>query len=105
MIAGTPFVSKYSSVRGISKIDFTPADTTVTGVLPSYSKSALTSIVCSYPLWTPPIPPVTKTSMPAAFAPIIVVETVVAPMAFFAKIIGRSLRLTFEAVLPVDASF
>lgn len=46
VITGTPLVSKYYNVLGISKIDLTPADTTVTGVLASYYKSALTSIVC-----------------------------------------------------------
>jgi hypothetical protein len=49
VITGTPYVSKYSKVLGISKIDFTPADTTVTGVCPSSLKSALASSVCSYP--------------------------------------------------------
>lgn len=44
-ITGTPFVSKYSRVRGISRIDLTPADTTDTGVRESYSRSALMSIV------------------------------------------------------------
>lgn len=83
VITGTPFVSRYSNVRGISRIDFTPAETTVTGVLESYSRSALTSIVCSYPRCTPPIPPVTKISMPAIFAAIIVAETVVAPSILF----------------------
>lgn len=39
----TPSVSKYSSVRPISRMDFTPAHTTATGVLPSSVKSALTS--------------------------------------------------------------
>ena len=47
---GTPSVSKYSKVFGISRIFLTPAETTVTGVLPNYLKSALTSIVSSYPL-------------------------------------------------------
>lgn len=46
VITGTPFVSKYSKVRGISKIDLTPAEITATGVRASYYKSALTSIVC-----------------------------------------------------------
>ena len=104
LITGIPLVSRYYRVRGISKIDFTPADTTVTGVLPNYYKSALTSITCSKPRWTPPIPPVTKISMPAAWAPIIVPETVVAPIPFRAIIVGRSLLLTFFTSLPVLAS-
>lgn len=47
---GTPSVYKYSKVRGISSIFFTPAETTVTGVLPNSLKSALTSMVSSNPL-------------------------------------------------------
>ena len=44
----TPSVSRYSSVRSISRMDFTPAHTTATGVLPSSVKSALTSrAVCT----------------------------------------------------------
>ena len=50
VITGTPYVYKYSRVLGMSKMDLTPADTTVTGVWPSSLKSALASIVCSYPL-------------------------------------------------------
>ena len=42
---GTPSVYKYYKVRAISKIFLTPAETTVTGVLPNSRKSALTSIV------------------------------------------------------------
>lgn len=33
---GTPFVYKYYKVLGISNIDLTPADTTLTGVAPNY---------------------------------------------------------------------
>ena len=44
----TPSVSRYSSVRPISRMDLTPAHTTATGVLPSSVKSALTSrAVCT----------------------------------------------------------
>lgn len=57
---GTPSVYRYYKVLGISKMFLTPADTTVTGVRPNYLKSALTSIVSSYPRCTPPKPPVTK---------------------------------------------
>ena len=48
------WVSKYSKVFGISRMDLTPAQTTVTFVLPNSVKSALTSKVVSAPLWTPP---------------------------------------------------
>lgn len=37
------FLTRYSSVRPMSRIDLTPADTTVMGVLPSSVRSALTS--------------------------------------------------------------
>ena len=77
----TPCVSRYSSVRGMSRIDLTPALTTSTGVRPSSTRSALTSIDASPPRWTPPIPPVTKTPMPAACASSIVDDTVVPPCA------------------------
>lgn len=43
----------------MSKIDFTPADTTKTGFLESSNKSALTSIDSLTSRWTPPIPPAT----------------------------------------------
>src|SRR4029079_17008960 len=45
------------------------------------------------PRWTPPIPPVAKTEMPAAWAAIIVAETVVAaqpPPASAAARLGRA---------------
>lgn len=32
VMTGTPFVSKYSKVLGMSRMDLTPAETTVTGV-------------------------------------------------------------------------
>lgn len=41
----------------MSKIDFTPADTTNTGFRDSSNKSALTSIDSLTSRWTPPIPP------------------------------------------------
>lgn len=37
-------VTRYSSVFRMSRMDFTPDEITVTGVLPSSVKSALTSI-------------------------------------------------------------
>lgn len=39
--------TKYSSVRGMSKIDFTPAEITVTGVFPSSVKSEEMSMAAS----------------------------------------------------------
>ena len=45
---------------------------------------------------TPPMPPVAKTWMPAMFARIIVVATVVAPVSFCATTIGKSRRLTLS---------
>lgn len=80
---------------------FTPAHTTATGVRPSSVKSALISnaiymwdvslwpqhtyicLHCSAPLCTPPMPPVTKTGIPAALAKIMVLATVVAPALFW----------------------
>ena len=53
-----PWVSKTSKVFFMSKIDFTPAHTTVTGVLPNSVRSAEMSIEVSAPLCTPPMPPV-----------------------------------------------
>ena len=43
-MTGTPCVSRTSSVRGKSSIDFAPAQMTQIGVLPSSGKSALMSI-------------------------------------------------------------
>lgn len=75
-----PCVSKYSSVLPTSKILFTPADTTVTGVRPSSTRSAEMSRVLSAPRWTPPMPPVTKIGMPTLCATTIVPDTVVPPV-------------------------
>lgn len=128
--------TRNSRVRPMSRIDLTPAETTVMGVLPSSIRSALMSrpegkstiiinnsqpwqfccytwrtsvtgwadpfggplwtplysmcvlwqshrlpvcLLFSPPLWTPPMPPVTKTWMPAWCAAIIVADTVVPP--------------------------
>ena len=70
-----------------------PAQITMTGVWASSSRSAEMSIVVSAPRWTPPMPPVAKTEMPAMWAIIIVVVTVQAPSAFRASSTGRSRRL------------
>ena len=59
---------------------FAPAQITMTGVRPSSSKSAEISIVVSAPRCTPPTPPVANTWIPARWAMIIVVATVVAPI-------------------------
>ena len=56
-----------------------PAQTTATGVRASSSRSAEMSRVCSTPRWTPPMPPVAKTRMPARRAQIMVAATVVEP--------------------------
>jgi len=58
------WLTRYSRVLPMSKIDFTPADMTATGVFPNSVRSALTSIDDSAPRWTPPIPPVTKMGIP-----------------------------------------
>lgn len=50
--------------------------------------------------WTPPMPPVAKTSMPASFARIIVPATVVPPSLFMLITIGRSLRHVTRSALP-----
>jgi hypothetical protein len=49
-------VSKYSSVRGMSSTDLTPAHTTATGVRPSSVRSAEMSKLLSPPRCTPPMP-------------------------------------------------
>ena len=84
-------------VRGKSRIDLAPAQTTATGLRPSSSRSAETSSVSSTPRCTPPIPPVAKTAMPARAAAIIVAATVVAPSRPAAAATARSRRLTFIA--------
>ncbi len=63
----------------MSRIDLTPAQTTATLVWASSCRSAEMSKLVSAPRCTPPMPPVTKTSMPASWAQIMVAATVVAP--------------------------
>ena len=70
----------------------TPAHITETGVLESSVKSAEISKVVSAPLWTPPIPPVTKTLIPARLAKYIVAATVVEPLPLVARTYPRSLK-------------
>ena len=50
------------------------------------------SKLASAPRWTPPMPPVAKTSMPASRAQIIVAATVVAPVQPSASATARSAR-------------
>lgn len=61
-------------------IAFAPAQITVTGVCASSFRSAEMSKLNSAPRWTPPMPPVAKTLMPARWAQIMVAATVVAPV-------------------------
>ena len=82
-------------------MDFAPAQTTMTGVWASSSRSAEISIVVSAPRCTPPIPPVAKILIPAMCAIIIVVVTVVAPSAPRATRAGRSRRLALATPRPV----
>ena len=59
----------------------------------SSSRSAEMSMVVSAPRWTPPMPPVANTLMPAMWAMIMVVVTVVAPSCPRAHSTARSRRL------------
>ena len=76
----------------MSNIAFAPAATTVTGVSANSRRSAEISKLFSAPRWTPPIPPVANTEMPAKFAAIIVAATVVAPVFFCAIQSAKSAR-------------
>ena len=76
-MTGTPSVSRRSQVAGRSRIDFAPAQTTIIGVRASSARSADSSNGASR--WTPPIPPVANTSIPARLASESVAATVVAP--------------------------
>ena len=64
----------------MSRIALAPAETTITGVRASSSRSAEMSKLFSAPLCTPPMPPVANTLMPARCAAIIVAATVVPPV-------------------------
>lgn len=77
-----------------------PAETTMTGVCASSSRSAEMSIVVSAPRCTPPTPPVAKIGMPARPAMIIVAATVVAPSSPLDASTGRSRRLALIAFVP-----
>ena len=67
----------------------------------SSSRSAEMSMVVSAPRCTPPMPPVAKTEMPAMWAIIIVVVTVVAPSMPRAQMTGRSRRETLATLRPL----
>ena len=82
-------------------MDLAPAQTTMTGVRASSSRSAEMSMVVSAPRCTPPTPPVAKTWMPAMWAMIMVVVTVVAPSFPWATSTGRSRRLALVTPAPV----
>src|SRR4051794_29206907 len=103
-ITGTPRVSSTSRVRGRSRIDFAPAETTVTGVRASSSRSAEMSNVVSAPRWTPPMPPVAKIRMPARCARNIVAATVVPALRPAATSAPRSRRDALATPSPA-ASF
>ena len=68
-------------MRGRSRNALAPAQTVTTGWPASASRSAETSPVVSTPRCTPPMPPVAKTSMPAACASATEADTVVMPSA------------------------
>lgn len=61
---GTPFVSRYSRVSGMSRMALGPAQTVSTGVRAISSRSAEISKDSGAPRWTPPSPPVAKIRMP-----------------------------------------
>ena len=81
-------------------MDFTPAETTVIGVLDSMVRSADSSKVSLAPRCTPPRPPVANTRMPARAASADVAATVVPPVTFLAIAMAMSRLLT----LTTDSS-
>ena len=93
----TPKVSNRSSVAPTSRIDFTPAQTTAIGQLPRIPRSADSSKVAPALRWTPPMPPVANTRIPAREASSAVAATVVPPVARCAAATGRSRALSFRA--------
>ena len=78
----------------MSRIDFTPADTTVIGVLDSAVRSADSSADSAKPRCTPPSPPVANTRIPAFAASTAVAATVVPAVRFPAIASPRSRLLT-----------
>ena len=104
-------------MAGTSRIAFGPAHTTAIGVraellevrrdVEASGGRAPTPGPPSAPRWTPPIPPVAKTAIPAACAAIIVAETVVAaqpPPASAAARLGRAALRTEPAGAVASAS-
>ncbi len=85
------YVSSLSRVAATSKIDFTPAQTTVIFNWESEVKSADSSNDSFAPRCTPPKPPVAKTFMPALAAKWAVAATVVAADKPLASAIAKSL--------------
>jgi hypothetical protein len=101
----TPFVSRTSRVRGMSRMLFAPAHTVSTGVRDRSARSAETSIVASTPRCTPPIPPVTKTEIPAIPDAITAVpDTVVAADLPSPTATARSRREALENSCEFSAS-
>ena len=94
---GTAIVSRYSNVAGKSKMDLAPAQTTIMGVSERACKSVDISMCPSR--WTPPIPPVANTRIPACSAASIVPATVVPPSNFLTIALAKSRRLTFTGFL------
>ena len=82
-----------------SRIDFTPAHTTVIGVRASVPRSADSSHVSRASRCTPPSPPVANTRIPARAASAEVAATVVAPCAPRAAAGGEVARAALDDVL------
>src|SRR5256884_4504767 len=85
----------------MSRMDFTPAETTVTGVLDSTVRSADSSKVSLAPQCTPPRPPVANARTPARAASTDVAATVVPPVTFLATAMAMSRLLTLTTVSSV----
>ncbi len=98
--------SSRSSVAGTSKIDFTPAHTTMIDVRDSVLRSADSSHESRARRCTPPSPPVAKTPMPARAARWAVEATVVAPSppAAATAAISRTLALTTSGEVAIRSS-
>ena len=102
---GTLSVSSRSSVAAMSRIDLTPAETTVIRQRPRTPRSADSSKVVPASRCTPPIPPVANTRMPAREASNAVAATVVPPVVPWAMATGRSRTLSLTAAsLPASRS-
>src|SRR5229473_469048 len=90
----------------MSRMDFTPAETTVIGVLDSTVRSADSSKDSLAPRCTPPRPPVANTRMPARAASTDVAATVVPPVTFLAIAMAMSRRptLTTDSSVAIRSS-